>query len=335
MKNNILRTFLLCILVISCQSQENILRESVKFDIVTDSVFSRMPGTMIRTNDYLVWQDPFGIDGFIHIIDIATGNEIDAIGKIGQGPDEFNTPSICTSYFKNSVFVYDLNSPLQAYFFLDSLKENKNPYSRYIDNSQNRITSIINIDENEFIIYQPSETKRFKILNNSGVISFGNSIVNNSIENSYDVYQGAISFNNERKKLVFASLRFPYMEIYNTQKETPVLEFSTGLSNEAYTIEGKILKPETKRKGARDLALTKDYIVVIQRDYKSNNIDESTVGMDFNKLPTTIFLYDYNGNIKKIVDIGIPIFRIAGNIQDNTLYAIGVNPDFIIVKCEL
>ena len=125
------------------------------------------------------------------------------------------------------------------------------------------------------------------------------------------------------------------MEIYNTKKETPTLEFTTEISKESYTIENQILKPQTQRKGAHDLALTKDYIVVIQRDYEVNNIDESTVGTDFSKMPTTVFLYDYNGNIKKIVDVGIPIFRIAGSIQDNSLYAMGVNPDFVIIKFQL
>ena len=57
-------------------------------------------------------------------------------------------------------------------------------------------------------------------------------------------------------------------------------------------------------------------------------------GMQANAL-ILIFLYDYDGNLVKIVDLGIPVMRIASEEQSNTLYAIGVNPDFVLVKYEL
>ena len=84
-----------------------------------------------------------------------------------------------------------------------------------------------------------------------------------------------------------------------------------------------------------DMTLSKDYVITIQRDYENDKTDESSVGMDFNKLPKTLFLYDYSGNLKRIVDVGIPVFRVGSNTKDNTVYALGVNPDFMIVKIEL
>ena len=39
------------------------------------------------------------------------------------------------------------------------------------------------------------------------------------------------------------------------------------------------------------------------------------------KCPRTVFLYDYDGNLVKIVDLGIPVMRIASEEQSNTLYA--------------
>lgn len=53
------------------------------------------------------------------------------------------------------------------------------------------------------------------------------------------------------------------------------------------------------------------------------------------KCPHTVFLYDYDGNLVKIVDLGIPVMRIAADCQDNVLYAIGADPDYILVKYEL
>ena len=46
-------------------------------------------------------------------------------------------------------------------------------------------------------------------------------------------------------------------------------------------------------------------------------------------------LYGNGERMVKIVDLGIPVMRIASEEQSNTLYAIGVNPDFVLVKYEL
>lgn len=48
-----------------------------------------------------------------------------------------------------------------------------------------------------------------------------------------------------------------------------------------------------------------------------------------------LFLYDYDGNLKKIVDLGYPVLRIAADIKNNILYAIVVMEDFVLVKYEL
>lgn len=79
----------------------------------------------------------------------------------------------------------------------------------------------------------------------------------------------------------------------------------------------------------------KDYIAIIQRDYEIDKTDESTVGMNFDKLPKTVFLYDYEGKLKRIIDLGIPLIRIAGDTESNTLFAIGVDPELVLIKSEL
>ena len=81
--------------------------------------------------------------------------------------------------------------------------------------------------------------------------------------------------------------------------------------------------------------MSKDYIITLERDRDRDPIDESTVGRDVSKCPHTVFLYDYDGNLVKIVDLGIPVMRIAADCQDNVLYAIGADPDYILVKYEL
>lgn len=49
----------------------------------------------------------------------------------------------------------------------------------------------------------------------------------------------------------------------------------------------------------------------------------------------TIFLaclYDYGSRLVKVIDLGMPVVRIASDRRSNTLYAIGLNPDYMLVK---
>lgn len=47
------------------------------------------------------------------------------------------------------------------------------------------------------------------------------------------------------------------------------------------------------------------------------------------------FVYDYDGKLLKIVNLGMPVMRIAADGRSNALYVIGVNPDFALAKYDL
>lgn len=81
-----------------------------------------------------------------------------------------------------------------------------------------------------------------------------------------------------------------------------------------------------------EVTATKDYFVAARHREFKNDIDITT---GWTKRPQTLYLYDYDLNLKKIVDIGMPIVRITGNENTNTVYAIVINPEFSIVKIEL
>jgi hypothetical protein len=327
---------LLLLLFWSCHSKTtDVVREKIAFEIVTDSIYSRMPGRLIKTKDYLVWENPFTNDKFLHVHDIKSGREVGKMGTIGQGPGEFNTPSIDQTYLKNNILVYDLNTPHQALFNIDSLVEDRNPYTRLKNNEFTMATRIKNIGEDKFIIYQPAEEKRYRIISNENNIAFGEPFIRANIDNPYDIFQGSIAYNERRNKLIFTSSRLPYMEIYDIENNIPTLIYQREIPPKSYRIQGRQLKENRQRKGAVGVTALKDYIVTIQRDYDVDNTDESTVGMDFTKLPTTVFLYDYEGSLQRIVDVGIPIFRIAGDVECNTFFATGLDVEFVIIKCEL
>ncbi|MFQ7087864.1 MAG: hypothetical protein ACLRTD_26045 [Bacteroides sp.] len=57
--------------------------------------------------------------------------------------------------------------------------------------------------------------------------------------------------------------------------------------------------------------MTKDYIVTLERDREVDPLDERTVGRNASK-PRTVFVYDYDGKLLKIVNLGMPV-RIAAD----------------------
>lgn len=314
---------------------KSVERESISFDVVTDSLETRMPGTLMKVGNYLVWQDPFAKDRFMHVVDPQNGKEVGTLGDVGQGPEEFTTPAVSQT-FDNRVFVYDLNTRLQAFYSVDRLVNNQSPFTRYVDNTDLDATDKININDDQFIIIEPAEMKIFKYVNKTDTIAFGSQLIDGeNIDNSYSINQGTIQYNPKRDKFVFASTSLPSLRIYSINKGNIIEEYQSTIPDNAYSIVGTRIKPEGRRSGSKDMSLTKDYIVTIQRDYEKDNTDESTVGMDFSKNATTLFLYDYKGVLKRIIDTGLPILRLAGDTENNTVYVVGVNPEFVIAKVEL
>ena len=128
---------------------------------------------------------------------------------------------------------------------------------------------------------------------------------------------------------------FPYLALYQQGEDEFSFVWEWRTDGDEYEIRNNEVIFDRRVKGVRGLCMSKDFIITLQRDRRKDDTDESTVGRDASKCPRTVFLYDYDGNLVKIVDLGIPVMRIASEEQSNTLYAIGVNPDFVLVKYEL
>lgn len=336
--NLITFAFIAILLLSSCktESQKGVERTSISTELISDSIYTRMPGSLFKIDKYAVWQDPFGsADGFMHIIDTETKKEVGTMGRKGQGPKEFSTPSIGKGS-DNTLYVFDLNSKKQALLSLDNLMSNKEYYISLPDAIDERVTYKMQLDDKSIVSLTPDKAQPFKIQKNDSIVEFGIFPIKEEINNGYNMFQGSIAFNENKKILVYSVIYFPYIAIYKR-----VGEFNFKLQNEHkeevqyYISNNKLILSENNRSGVATMTLTKNYIVTIQRDYEVDNTDESTVDMDFEKLPTTLFLYNYKGELKKIVDVGMPILRIAGDIESNDLYAFGVDPEFVLVKCEL
>ncbi len=56
-------------------------RERVK---VTDSLFTRFPGKLLLSDEFVIWQDVFGKKGCLHFLEKDSGREVGKLLDIGQ-----------------------------------------------------------------------------------------------------------------------------------------------------------------------------------------------------------------------------------------------------------
>ena len=120
--------FLFLIALASCKSSSlDVERISLKPQILHEGLYTMLPGAMLLCDNYLIWQDGFATDTFMHVVDLRNNQEVGKMGKIGRGAEEFITPNLIGNYGKY-VVVADDNSPQYALYSIDSLLEHKNPY---------------------------------------------------------------------------------------------------------------------------------------------------------------------------------------------------------------
>lgn len=319
------------VLLSACTSKNNTTeRISIKFSTVYDSIESRMPGQLLINSQYAIWTDPFSAENQVHVIDLKTNKEIGKLVNIGNGPEEFLTPGFSLST-TNDLIVYDMNNNKMGLYSLDNISNNKNPLISLTTKQTKNITKIIETDNHSFVSFHPNAQFPFKVEDGD---YFGKYPFTENVKNKYNISQGNIAYNPQNEYFIYASMDFPYIAAYHKNNSNFKLMWEKKGEMDYTIIENELI-PNKKRKGAAELALTKDYIVTLQRDYQNDPTDETTVGRDFNKIPQTLFLYDYKSNLKKIVHLHTPILRIAADTKSNTVYAIVINPDFTLVKCEL
>jgi hypothetical protein len=322
---------------LSCRTDKKVKVERLSVTPVelADDLESMMPGQLLVSENYILWTDPFHADKYIHILDKKTHKELGQMLSIGNGPDELITPDISV-YPDDKIVAFDFNANKKFILSIDYALQQTNDILQQQTGNYATTTRIITLKEDEYISLIPSENKPFLFLNEKTgqSYSFGSLPVDKTINNSYDVFQGSLVWNPAKGCLVYSTFRFPYMAVYKEKDGLFEIENTCMPTMDYQIIDEKFIYNDS-RQGIQELALTSEYIVTIQRDRTVDQTDDRTVGRDFSKLPHTVFLYDYELQLHKIVDLGIPLLRLAADPLSNTIYAIGVNPDFVLMKFEI
>jgi hypothetical protein len=335
MKNisNILVGFIL-LNVCGCDNKKEVERLSLVPIEVANDLESMMPGQLLISDNYILWTDPFHSEKYIHILNKETGDEIGQMLSIGGGPDELISPEV-SMYHDDKILSFDFYGNKKMILSIENALQGKDYILQKQTGDYKEIFRMISLNENEFVSFTPSNSQPFLFFNEQTGYSypFGSLPIEEEM-NNYDFFQGFVLWHPTRKCIVYTTFRIPYMAVY-TEKDNQFAIENSYLSNRDYQIiEGKF-RYNNLEFGINELALTADYIVTIRRDRKVDQTDDIKIGRDFSKLPTTVFLYDYNLNLIKIIDLGMPLVRLAADPTENTVYVIGVKPDFILMKFDI
>lgn len=322
------------LLTVSC-SDTNKKIEIKRIDptILNECLITHFPGKLMVNEKYIVWQHSGASDNFLHIHSIENGAELAKAGNLGSGPKEFITPKPYTIK-NNNIYVWDLNSSKEAMISIDSAINGKSSTILLSGIEKSGTHDIVRINDSIRVALRATDSTLFQLWSPLQNINFGKTPLNVRIENHFDIYQGNILFNDEMGLLVHTNILIPYLAIYKFSNNSFTLENENNMLDEVSIKQNLFIRNPAKL-GIWASALTKEYIACLQRDYATENIDESTIGRDFTKAPRTIFLYDYTGNIVMKISSEYPIIRIASNTSDNNIYAIIIDEEFKLAKFEI
>jgi hypothetical protein len=301
-------------------------------DILYENIITQLPHFFMVKDNYLYFQGSENKDGFLQVIDLKRKEEKYRIGKIGAGPGEFRTPWVHKSV-NHGLIIEDVNSSFHAYVNIDSLFAGK-PYMIKPPVKYRLSTRRIGLGENEILYLAPENQSPLFLDTPDTSFQFGTTPFKEEYTNGFSVNQGHIVYNKSKDLVAYAARNYPYIVTYKRKNNEFFVQNETHWDFNLDYLNGKIKLDDTKR-GIHSLALSKDYIIAIQRDYEKDQTDENTVGWDLSKNPTTLFIYDYNLRFLNVVDLGMPISHLDANCENNLIYAISVKQDYVLVSYDL
>lgn len=331
MKTN-LYLFIVFLLLSSCISKETkeVIKTTSEFEVLNEELLTNFPGGIYLLDEDMVWFDPFSRNHFLHHLDKHTGLEINTFGDIGQGPNEFASPIVSDIIWNNCLYVSDANGNTKGYFSIDKADEIDDTFIK-LGKKDSLIRSRgynKRLEDNLYLgVNRENEEGPYKLYANGEEKYFGKYL----LPNEKKLTNSTLLYNSEKELLITGATAVNHFSCYKKEDDNFSLVWEKREDYEYNINDGRVVF-DRSRKGVYDMALTKDFIVAIQRDYENDPTDESGVGRDIGKLPQTLFVYDYDGNLIKVINYNVPVGRITGDINTNTIYAIYAEPDFKLGK---
>lgn len=307
----------------------------LEYEILANDLDGKNISLMSYNGKYIIWQD-FMMSPNLHIYDLERNEEVSSIISIGQGPNDFIVPffsdidSSTISIFDMATYKYAICCNKEDVITNNDISVIEN---KALANAAKEIEAerFVAIDSNEYVLTGPFATEGlFYHITDDRLEKFGEFPIEGE-ENGSDSYIGIIAYNKTKQMFVYSAMHIPYIAIY--QKEGNTFKHISSVKEPFEYVRNDqdiIIKKEGK--GVFGIAFTDEHIITLQKD--ENDMDFNMQSSTF-MMPLTLFVRDYDGQLKYKIDLGAQIFAICGNEGNNELYAIISNPEYSLVKCKL
>lgn len=264
-------------------------------------------------------------------------NSIDKLLPVGNGPDEFARIDI-SEKTSDSTFLFQDSNSAQLFEMNIITGEVKKDYN-YTDRSYMEIVKMNDI----YIGTGVFDKGMFAISSHDDSVRYEHHYPEDNIDNSENAnkamaYQGTLLSNDNRERVMFCSIRFPYFEIFQLN------EYEVSSIKKSYIGEFKYTVSPNKnmnfaavdrnnREGYVDAAATSEYIYLLYSGRSITNADVET--QEQARLANQILLYDWDGNQVKQYETDVDLKSICINKAESMIYAVSFNPDPEIVFFKL
>ena len=245
--------------------------KSVDFPQRLTQVMTSMPGDFIYTGRYVVWADVVqplsAFEGnFIHIVNPELKKEVVSMGRKGNGPNEFNTPTV-VRYNGDTVYIRDLNTPRQVLISLPDAVEGRKPIIPLAPSQDTWMDGKLFITKESQVRCNPDyKDTPFRYINGTDTIPFGQYVINLDVDDMVrmNFLQMSIEYDADLEMLVCNAFYFPYVALY--KKTVNSFELMTEVKGDIdYTMSDGCV--EFSRDGFSSCKLTKNYLVTLDYDY--------------------------------------------------------------------
>jgi hypothetical protein len=315
----------------SCSPDKEVERLQVQLDIMNPDLEIQFPGEFSVEDQCFILFDPLSKSEFVRVLDKQTGEKIIGFLDIGQGPNEFSMPMYGYSA-NDTMTVFDLNFKKKIECSLNSLSEGKAAIHP-IRFPFNDVGKLARVNANQYIggIFR-DQTPFVFIKGDDIVLEFGKYPIEETVTNSVDKLQGTILYNKNRQILGYAAFQTPYISLYQFEKDTFRLLWESRFSKAHYYISDQQLRWEDNQPaGISSFAFAKDYIFCLVSEMRL----KERVGRSKEIMPKTVYVYNYKGELLKILELDIPSTRISASTNSNVIYFISIDEEYALTKLDV
>ncbi|TAJ11005.1 hypothetical protein DMA11_18385 [Marinilabiliaceae bacterium JC017] len=282
-----------------------------KCNVVVEDIPVKIPGDFIVLDSTIVICDPLSSD-FILMVFKKDGRFLFSGAAKGYGPADILTPSNLD--FRNGcIGIFDLN--LKKHFKYRINLKDSIIVPEKIDNWKgfgDHINKAIELDGSKILANGKMMDGLFCCIDplRKSCRYFGslNDIVNESVSNFSEVFQGSLRVDEEGKYIAYAAFDFPYVSLYKINDNRPEQKCQLLLSNPSYDIKGdKLQWKKDNIGGFMDLAIGNQCFYLLH----SNLERKDALSRKSSSVPKILYEFDFSGKGLAKYDLEMPLLRIT------------------------